>query len=62
MVIHRVVDIQIINGQTRYFTKGDANAAEDVGFIFDSDIIGLVNFKIPYVGYPTLWLRSLFNR
>ncbi len=62
VVIHRVVDIQIINGQTRYFTKGDANAAEDVGFIFDSDIIGLVNFKIPYVGYPTLWLRSLFNR
>jgi signal peptidase len=62
VVIHRVVDIQIINGQTRYFTKGDANEGLDSGFIFDSNIIGLINFKIPYIGYPTLWLRSLFSR
>lgn len=62
VVIHRVVDIQIINGQTRYFTKGDANTSNDDGFIYDYDIVGIVNFKIPYIGYPTLWLRSLFNR
>ena len=62
VVIHRVVDIQIINGQTRYFTKGDANTSNDEGFIYDHDIIGLVTFKIPYIGFPTLWLRSLFDR
>lgn len=62
VVIHRVVDIQIINGQTRYFTKGDTNDSNDSGFIFDSNIIGLVKFKIPFIGYPTLWLRSLFSR
>ncbi len=62
VVIHRVVDIQIINGQTRYFTKGDVNEDKDSGFIYGSNIIGLVNFKIPYLGYPTLWLRSLFKR
>jgi signal peptidase len=62
VVIHRVVDIQIINGQTRYFTKGDANEGLDSGFIFDSNIIGLINFKLHYIGYPTLWLRSLFSR
>ena len=62
VVIHRVADIQIINGQTRYFTKGDANEDMDSGFIYDSDIIGLINFKIPFIGYPTLWLRSLFSR
>ena len=61
VVIHRVVDIQIINGQTRYYTKGDANEDMDAGFIYDSNIIGLVNFKLPYLGYPTLWLRSLFS-
>lgn len=61
VVIHRVVDIQKVNGVTRYFTKGDANDDWDAGYIHDSDIIGLVNFKIPYVGYPTLWLRSLFD-
>lgn len=62
VIIHRVVKIEIINGQTRYFTKGDANEEIDVGFIYDSNIIGLVNHKIPYIGYPTLWLRSLFDR
>ena len=62
MIVHRVDDIQIINGITRYYTKGDANEKRDAGFITDSNIIGIVNFKIPYVGYPTLWLRSLFSR
>ena len=62
VVIHRVADIQIINGQKRYYTKGDANDYLDSEFIYDSDIVGLVNYKIPYIGYPTLWLRGLFDR
>lgn len=60
-IIHRVADIQVINGKTRYFTKGDANDGLDSGYIHDSDIVGLVDHKVPYVGYPTLWLRSLFT-
>ena len=62
MIVHRVVDIQRINGQNQYFTKGDANEYNDSGFVTKSQIVGLVNFKIPYLGYPTLWLRSLFDR
>ena len=60
--VHRVVDIQIINGIKRYYTKGDANEDMDAGYITDSDIVGLVNYKIPAIGYPTLWLRGLFDR
>lgn len=62
VMVHRVVDIQIINGVARYYTKGDANENQDSGFITNADIVGLVDHKIPYLGYPTLWLRSLFNR
>ena len=62
VTVHRVVDIQTVNGVTRYFTKGDANEDLDIGFVSRSDIIGIVNYKIPYMGYPTLWLRSLFKR
>ena len=62
MIVHRVADIKIINGITQYYTKGDANDVLDEGFRVDSDIVGLVNFKVPYVGYPTLLLRSLFKR
>lgn len=60
-VIHRIVDIQRINGQNRYFTKGDANDNLDSGYITDDQIIGLTNFKIRFIGYPTIWLRELFN-
>ena len=62
MIVHRVVKIEIINGITRYYTKGDANEDWDSGFILDSNIVGIANYKLPYLGYPTLWLRSLFKR
>ena len=62
VVIHRVVKIEVINGQRRYYTKGDANEELDTGFITSGNIVGLVNNKIPYIGYPTLWMRSLFVR
>jgi signal peptidase len=62
MIVHRVVDIQIINGITRYYTKGDANEDQDSGFLTDADIVGLVDYKLPFFGYPTLWMRSLFRR
>ena len=61
-IVHRVVDKQTINGIVRYYTKGDANEDMDAGYILDEEIVGLVNHKIPYIGYPTLWMRSLFKR
>ena len=60
-IIHRVADIQTVNGMTRYFTKGDANEDLDAGYITSAEIVGYVRYKIPYIGYPTLWLRSLFK-
>lgn len=59
--IHRVIEVEHINGQTRYYTKGDANAKPDEDYRVDSDIEGVLNFKIKYVGYPTLWLRDIFK-
>lgn len=59
-VIHRVVKIERINGQNRYYTKGDANDDWDAGFRTDSDIFGITNFKIAYIGYPTVWIRDIF--
>ena len=62
MIIHRVVDIEIINGVARYYTKGDANEDNDMGYITESNIVGVISFKLPYFGYPTLWMRSFFKR
>ena len=61
VIIHRVIKIEKINGVLRYYTKGDANEDRDSGFITNDDILGTVNYKLPYVGYPTIWVRSLFR-
>lgn len=60
-IVHRVVRIDVIDGEVRYITKGDANESEDLGYITDKDIVGLTNVKIAYVGFPTLWLRELLE-
>lgn len=62
MIVHRVDEIQIVNGRKRYYTKGDANDGQDADFRYDSDIIGIVNYKIPYIGFPTMFMRNLFER
>lgn len=61
-IVHRVVLIERIDGKNRYYTKGDANDAMDAGYITDADIEGIVLFKLPYVGYPSLLLREAFKR
>ena len=61
VTIHRVEEIKIINGVKRYYTKGDANDDLDAGYIIDGNIIGLVNYKLPFFGYPTIWVHSLFK-
>ena len=58
-IVHRVVEIKNINGQIQYYTKGDANKEVDEGFIISSNIIGCMNFKLSYLGYPTLLLRDI---
>ena len=60
-IIHRVVAIERIGNETRYYTKGDANDDWDVGYRTDQDIVGLTDIKLAYVGYPTLWLRDLLR-
>ena len=60
-IIHRVVKIEIVENEKRYFTKGDANVDMDTGYRTDSDIVGLTDIKVSYVGYPTLWLRTLLD-
>lgn len=62
VTIHRVVKIEIINGEAHYFTKGDANDIIDAGYVTRSEIVGLIEYRLQYLGYPSLWLRSLFKQ
>jgi hypothetical protein len=60
--IHRVVDIKEVNGEIRYFTKGDANKTNDEDYRTSKDIIGITKLKIKYIGNLTLWARELFTK
>ena len=59
--IHRVVEVQKINGEYRYYTQGDANKRKDEDYRTKEDIYALVDLKVKYIGYPTLWVRELFS-
>ena len=60
-IVHRVVKIENIGGEIRYYTKGDANKDLDDGYRTESDIIGLTDVKLAYLGYPTLWIREIIQ-
>ena len=61
LIVHRIVKIENINGALRYYTKGDFNEDVDPGFITESDVVGSARAKLPYFGYPTVWLREIFT-
>lgn len=60
-IVHRVIEVKLINGEYRYITKGDANMDEDDGYITKSDVAAFYRFRIPYLGWASLWLRDIFS-
>ena len=58
VIVHRIVKIVKRDGKYIFFTKGDANNSADNYEIPEENIIGITNFKIPYLGYPTIWLNE----
>ena len=61
VVVHRIVDAHIVNGEYRYYTKGDANKEMDEGYVTHNQVIGVVRAKVAFIGSPVLWARRLFS-
>ena len=61
IIVHRIIEVTNINGEVRYYTKGDANDSADSGYVTESQIVGVIKMKIKYMGYPSLWVRTLFT-
>ncbi|MBR4618525.1 MAG: signal peptidase I [Bacilli bacterium] len=60
-IVHRLVEIEKVDGVTYYRTKGDANNSRDsINLTFDS-IEGVVKLDIPYIAYPTIYLTEFLN-
>lgn len=62
ILIHRVVEIEKINGIEHYRTKGDVNGTRDDIDITMDNIYGKVKFRIPYIAYPSVWLTEFIRK
>ena len=60
-IIHRIIDKKTVGGKQIYHTQGDANTSRDEGYRIYEDIFGQVKFRIPYIGYFTLWINDLLG-
>lgn len=48
---HRIAEMHVVSGETRFVTKGDANDDRDIHEITSREIVGKVLFDIPYLGF-----------
>ena len=60
-IVHRIIKISTVAGTDRYYTKGDINDSEDEGYVTEDELVGKVVFKVPTIGWPTLWLKEVFK-
>ena len=59
IVVHRVIEIKNNGGKIYYRTKGDNNRVADQDLISHDQIIGIMKWRIPYIGYPSVWIKEL---
>lgn len=59
IVVHRIIKKIETKDEVIYYTKGDANPKEDNYAIKRENIVGIVRFKVPFIGYPTIWLSEI---
>lgn len=57
---HRIIEKKENNGKYAFITKGDREGnAVDSWVVTNDDVVGVVKFKISYIGWPTVWLSRL---
>lgn len=61
VIVHRVTKIKERDGRLIFNTKGDNNNTADVYDIDQSQVVGVARFKIPFIGYPSVWLSETIN-
>ncbi|MEB3758319.1 MAG: signal peptidase I, partial [Desulfurococcales archaeon] len=60
-VLHRVHDISNVNGSTVIHTKGDNNDDVDPWTVSPGMIVGDMVFKVPKIGWLTIWIKQVVN-
>lgn len=62
-IVHRVIRIEKkSNGKLKYITQGDNNKTPDFKPVYSEQIRAKVIFKVPYAGYPVVYINELFDK
>lgn len=60
VVTHRVIGIS--DDGEYFYTKGDANENADPNPVYYKNLIGRVDFSIPFLGYLSIWITSFYGK
>lgn len=60
-ITHRINKIEVEDGITKYYTKGDNNNSVDEGYISFDKIVGKVDYIIPSLGKIQAFISSKFG-
>jgi signal peptidase len=58
IIVHRVTKVTRNDNKNMYQTKGDNNSEADNWLVYENQIIGIVKFRIKYIGYPSVLLNN----
>ena len=61
IITHRVINKKKNEADYTFITKGDANNAPDSSRVEEKELLGVVKYRIKYLGYPTLWFNDLYT-
>ena len=59
--VHRVVEVQEVEGNTVFVTKGDDNSAPDPEPVLSDNVVGKVIFNVPKIGWAAIAIKQFFT-
>ena len=63
LIVHRIIDIVEVNDDEYvYYTKGDANPSPDGYPLLREDLVGIVKFRIPFIGIPSVYIHEVITK
>lgn len=60
-ITHRINDVQVVNGEYQYTTKGDANTISDMAPALYKNVIGRAKLKLPGLGKVQMFVANKFG-
>ena len=61
LTTHRVFKVESDNEGLHFTTKGDANKGADINAVVPGQIVGIIVFSFPYLGYLIAFIRTPFG-